>query len=267
MTASPIGRTSETRNGWSLINSNHQTFFACFLLTETMAPSTTRKSAPVEAKPPPVAASPRKKGGKRPSMKEKKGNQMKAGAKTPSLTCYSFGDNFSFEAYLFCKDDNNDSFTNGYKRFVDGVVQCDDLTEANFVAYKHRRKPNTNNDILLDSNNYWRKIFLRYVPGGRSTPGSRSEGLLVLKTFLLDRRYSEYPPSDILTMDCTNEEDPHPLDMFFLDQDIIDMLKVDVDEEDLTSQFYSTYPDFARKIWSGAYYPDYARTQLGFPAL
>jgi hypothetical protein len=231
-----------------------------------MGKDSPKKASPAMAKQAPVA-SPRKKDGKRPSMKEKKGNQIKAGVKNPTLTCYSFGDEFSIEAYLYCKDDKNDSFTNGFKRFVDGVIQCDELTEANFVSYKYHRAPNTNNTILLDSNNYWRKVFLRYVPGGTSTHVSRSEGLLALKTFLMDRNYSEYPPTDITTVDCTNEEEPHPLDTFFLDQDIIDIIKVDLEEQDLNSLFYSTYTTFARKIWSGAYYPEYARTQLGFPSL
>ena len=234
-----------------------------------MARDSPKKANPATgvAKAGTVVVSPRKKDGKRPSMKEKKGIQIKAGAKNPTLTCYSFRDEFSIEAYLYCRDDNNDSFTNGFKRFVDGVIQCDELTNANFVAYKYRRTPNSNNTIMLDSNSYWRKIFLRYVPGGRSTPGSRTEGLQVLKTFLMDRNFSEYPPADINTVDCTNEEDTHSLDMFFLDQDIIDIIKVDVDEQDLNSLFYSTYTGFARKLWSGAFYPEYARTELGFPSL
>jgi hypothetical protein len=72
-----------------------------------------------------------------------------------------------------------------------------------------------------------------------------------------------YPPDDILTYDHTNEADPDSLDRFFLDDDIITIVQQDVVKAQQSS-IYSSFPDFARKIWSTNNYPEKAK-QFGFP--
>ena len=106
--------------------------------------------------------------------------------------------------------------------------------------------------------------MLRWVPGELSTKQSRAHGLAVLSKFLNGTDNTKYPGPAIPTLDCTNESDPHALDMFFLDKDIVDIIQRVFDESDLNKDFYSTYKSLALKLWSGENYPEYARG-LGFP--
>lgn len=207
--------------------------------------------------------SPRKRDGKRPSAKELV--KKTQGQRHPILTCYAFHPDLPIEAYLFTKDDNNDAYTWGYKQFIAGHTTSDTLTEANFTAWKFRRTPNSNNVHLVDSRDFRRCIMLRYVPEGISTPASRTEGLAVLRAFLMDRRYSNYPPANIITLDQTNTTDPHALDEFFMDQDIEVFIKEEFDIAELDNEFYTKYPELAKKLWSGIHYPEFA-LQLGFPS-
>jgi hypothetical protein len=185
------------------------------------------------------------------------------------LTVYAFHPVFGFEAYAYCKDANNDGYTNPFKLHAAKKLQPPSLAlrDANFVFYKVRRVPESNNVELLDSSNntYRRCLFIRYVPGdGITTPATRAEGLRVLAAFLKDTTYSRYPPAEITTLDGTNVENPHSLDQFFMDNDIIDFIKTEFAESDLTSDFFERYPDLSRKLWAGQHYPEFARS-LGFP--
>lgn len=214
-------------------------------------------------KPPAAASSPRKKGGTIPTRKDniKTVKQLQAN----TLSCFAFAEEFPIEAYLYCKDDNNDAFCNGYKLFTEGKIDSDELSLANFTTFKVRRVPQSNNEIMKQGTTvYWRNVIVRYVPTGKSTVESRAEGLKVLKEFLMSKENSVYPIDDIKTMDCTKEDNPHSLDSFFLDKDIVEFVKKEVHDEDLNKTFFSKYELFARKIWSGTYYPDFAR-DIGFP--
>jgi hypothetical protein len=214
-------------------------------------------------KPPAAASSPRKKGGKIPTRKD----NVKSVAQllVPTLSCYGFADEFPIEAYLYCRDDNNDAFCNGYKLFAEGKIDSDALSGANFTSFKIRRMPQSNNEIMKQgTTSYWRIVIVRYVLGGNSTAESRAEGLKVLKEFLMSKDNSEYPVADIKTLDCTKVDDPHSLDSFFMDKDIVDIVKKELHEDDLDKSFYLKFETFARKLWSGPNYPDFAR-DIGFP--
>jgi hypothetical protein len=230
-----------------------------------MGPTTPKSKAAANAKPPPPFASPRKKQGKRPPMKELKSSPGTAG-RFPTLSCHAFVSLLPIEAYLYTKDDHNDGFTNGLRKFFNGVTESPELTEIDLRFMKDRRIPNSDNLTLKDSNNWPRKIIIRIFEDRAqiSTPETRQQGLSVIKTFLLSRSNSDFPPTDITTMDLTDEQDPPALDMFLLDQDIETIIKQEFREEDLNEDFYTDYPDLARKLWGGNHYNDFARS-LGFP--
>lgn len=181
----------------------------------------------------------------------------------PSLTCYGFSDELPIEAYLFCKDDNTDAFYHGFKQFADGELDSEYLERINFTSYKARRRPQSNNVIMMQGT-YRRYVLVRHVPAGISTPESRTKGLDTLREFLMSTANSKFPITNINTLDCTDKNNPLALDSFFLDDDIVDLIKTEFDAEDLNKEFYSKFPVLARILWSGPNYPDFAR-DIGFP--
>ena len=109
----------------------------------------------------------------------------------------------------------------------------------------------------------WRKVILRYPEGG-TTPTTREEGLKVAKKFLMDSNFTDYPPSDITTIDATDEDDLPSLDQFFVNLDIKKIMQQELSSDILDCNFFQSYPDFAKKCWSGATNFVYALS-LGFP--
>ena len=61
----------------------------------------------------------------------------------------------------------------------------------------------------------------------------------------------KYASKDVTLIDATNMDDPHSLDHFFMDQDIVEFAKTEFAEDDLNGEFYSKFPEFARKIVGG----------------
>jgi hypothetical protein len=235
-----------------------------------MGPSTKNKHNSTESEKPAAIASPNKKKGKRPTLNDASNRFITS--RNPSLLCYGFGEQFSLEAYLFVKDENNDSFTNGFTKYASKKeIVVPALESAGFVRICNRRIPHCKQDkdhsfLKNTDGGFPRKVMIRLIPNKEdpiSTPETRAEGLQVLKAFLMSDQNTAYPPDDILTYDCTNEADPDSLDTFFLDDEIIAIVKQDV-EDHQQSTIYSDFPDFARKIWSGNNYPEKAK-QFGFP--
>jgi len=181
----------------------------------------------------------------------------------PSLSCYAFTDDLPIEAYLFCKDDKTDAFSNGIKRFVDGELDSAILEDCNFTSYKARRVPQSKNEIMMQGT-FWRRVIVRHLKEGVSTPESRAEGLSKLREFLMSAENSKFPITEITTKDCTDKDNPLALDHFFLDGDIVDFITTEFDESDLNEEFYSRFPALARTLWSGPNYPEFAR-DIGFP--
>ena len=69
---------------------------------------------------------------------------------------------------------------------------------------------------------------------------------------------------DVTLIDGTNVDDPHSLDQFFMDEDIIDIAQLEIAEDDLNSNFYTKFLEFALKLWSGPSYPQFA-SDVVFP--
>ena len=146
-----------------------------------------------------------------------------------------------------------------------GTQISQDLDGANFTAYMYRRQPNSNNQVMHnDGTDFWRMLLIRYPPNGESTAQSRQEGMEALRQFLMDDRFSDFPPSTIGLTDATDEENYTPLDDLFLDSGIKTLMEEDVPVHDLNSNFYASYPDFALKCWGGRFRSPYANI-LGFP--
>ena len=233
-----------------------------------MSAKSDRSGGTGSSKPPPASGrtpgkSPPRKGGKIPTRKDNV--KLFPGSQKPTLTCYGFHAELPIEAYLYCKDDSSDGYLNGYKKFADGKDDSDELAAANFTSYKSRRVPGSANAVMTNgTTTYWRVVLLRYVPDGVSTKETRAHGLAVLSAYLKTKKNSDWPPTDIITVDNTNEENPHSLDMFFMDNDIVEIVQREFAEEYLNQEFYSTYNSFALKLWSGTNYPEFAR-KLGFP--
>ncbi len=183
----------------------------------------------------------------------------------PHISVYAFHPILPIEAYLYIRDQQNDVFVNGYKKFCDKNLDDDELTKANFTKCLNRRVPNTNNQIMLsEPKKFFRKVMIRYVADGTSTKETRQHGLRVIENFLKSDKNTDYVLDSIPTVDCTDESDPPSLDSFLLDKDIEEIIRNVFEESELNKDFYSKYKSVALKLWSGTYYSDFAR-QLGFP--
>ena len=87
----------------------------------------------------------------------------------PTLTVYGFHENIDVEAYLFCKDDQNDGYTWGYKEYCANTLKIEALTESNFTGWKYCHIPGTDNEHRKDKKDFWRCVIVQYVPEGVST--------------------------------------------------------------------------------------------------
>lgn len=233
-----------------------QPYYYFFYLSMAKSPTKPSGGKPLKA------ASPGRRKGKPVSLKEKLLNSSKA---VPTLEVYAMHHVTNLELYLFQVGKGRDGFLYGFKDYSEGKKICAPLEDANFTGLWNRRDIDSVNDIMKDDKGYFRKVIVRHPAEGSSTPETRAEGLRVLKEVLLTKVLSEYPPETIDTFDATREEDPHAMDLFLQDKDIIDVVKKQIDEEDLNTSFYVNFTDCAKKLWSGNNVPAFAREQLGFP--
>jgi hypothetical protein len=186
------------------------------------------------------------------------------------LTLYTinFGPPFAFEIYFYEKNGSEDGFTNGVTKYMRGnETDVHELFDnANFTEALSRRVPGSNDIVAKSSEtNYDRRIFMRYPPDAESTPATRSTGLLALKSFLQDARFSRYPPAQIETLDLTDYENvrPTPMDDYMMNGDIKDVLLHACDAADLNESFKDTWPETAKCIWQSSNVGEFGRA-LGF---
>lgn len=185
-----------------------------------------------------------------------------------AITTYAFHPTFKVEAYLYTISDQDDGFLDGYKKYLEGVqgYECDYMEAANFCYIWNRRIPNTRDEVMTNNKNtFWRRIMIRYLTDDQeSTAETRLHGAETLRRFLMDPRYTNFPPKAITIFDGTNEENPVALDEFFMDDKIEYMMRMDLDVSELDQDFYKKYSKFADKIWS---YPAMSRFagKYGFP--
>lgn len=205
-----------------------------------------------------ASKSPRKKTNFRP------GNSV-VDAEYPRITSYAFHTDIQYEAYIYAKDDHNDGYLHSYTKASTNAGLPQDLRDAGFTVYQRRRIPGTSNEVMKQKNKptFDRIVILRTVES-TSTPATRQEGLNVLRAHFLDPDNSRFPPSSIYIVDNVTKNNISALDTFFLDAFIDHVIQEMYDEDDINSDFYSAYPELAKKLWSGSHYSEFARA-LGFP--
>jgi hypothetical protein len=183
-----------------------------------------------------------------------------------NISCINFAEEFPFEVYIFEKAEGDDGFLNGVRKYMRGDedqvhAQFD---EANFTQVLDRREAGSNDKKMTnDSNNYDRKIIMRYPRKGKSTTETRQKGLKAFKAFLMDSRFMMYPPDKIESFDLTNHEEPIPMDSIMMNEDIKNAVVHAVAEEELTSDFKDNYPDLADCMWQSAHVGIFGQS-LGF---
>lgn len=236
----------------------------------TLPPASMPASASVNNTTP-VKLPPAKKARGSPKKKKKTripNKQDKKGKHVVTLTVQAFQEPFAFEAFSYTCAENVDAYTFGCKKYLDGNFNeliSADLDNANFVKYVYRRVPRSNNDrATSQGTKFWRCLMIRYPKEEETNATTRQQGLEALSAFLRDSRFTQYPPTEILLNDATDETAFPALDEFFLDSDIKDFVIEDVQAELRTPTFFNEWTDFARSIWAGPYYSDFARS-LGYP--
>ena len=214
-------------------------------------------------KPASKPASP-KKAGQVPNMrKQLLGKKEKP---VPTISAYGFEDPLAVEAYEYTITDTKPGFIHRYRLWAKGDLEVEALTAANFNNTKVQRDMSKrDNEPLLDGEGYSRVWLVRYPPGGESTADTRKEGLQILKTFFMSKIATDYPPKSIQLVDKTTDV-PNVLDMFFLDNDIEEIIKVSFEITELEQEFYRKYPICANMIYTENEPSLYAKEHLGFPS-
>jgi hypothetical protein len=185
-----------------------------------------------------------------------------------TISSLGFGEPFSFEIYLYEKGLEDDAFTYGLSKYIRGNEEevHEIMDTLNFTQVLSRRVPMSDDVIAKNnSNSYDRLLFLRYPQDGVSTSTTRAAGMLGLKNFLMDKRFTKYPPTFIETVDLSDYDTTNPtsMDHYLLNKDIEQLLKQDLDELVLDDDFKKEFPDVAKLIWTGKHVGDFGRT-LGF---
>lgn len=200
--------------------------------------------------------------------KAKKAVPMRKKKQVLTIKCINFGPPFTFELYYYEKNSTEDGFTNGIVKYIRGNEQDvhEEFDNANFTQALQRRVA-LSADIVAKNpeNNYDRKVFLRYPPDGESTPATRATGLLAMRSFLQDSRFSRYPPATIEMLDVTNfdSEKPAAMDEYIMNCDIQSLVVHDVQDTDLKSNFKAEFPECANCIWKSENVGDFGQS-LGF---
>lgn len=183
-----------------------------------------------------------------------------------NISCINFAEEFPFELYIFEKSEGDDGFLNGVRKYMRDANEekHSKFDEANFVQLLDRREPGSNDKKLKNySNDYDRKMILRYPREAESTEKTRQNGLKALKEFLMDSRFMMYPPEQIETFDLTDHEKPIAMDSMMMNSDIKDVIMHAIAEEELDSDFKENYPDLASCIWQGKHVGIFGES-LGF---
>lgn len=165
---------------------------------------------------------------------------------------------------IYERTDGEDGYLHFICQFTQGERENDVLEKLGINRLVPRRKPDTNNEIMLGvKKGYWRQIIVRYADEP-STPETRKETLDQLKTFFLDLNFTKYPPPMIDTIDLTDLDNTTSLDNLFLDDDIQTLMKEDLEEEDLNGNFTRNFTEVAKICWKYDHVSQWARS-LGFP--
>ena len=181
-----------------------------------------------------------------------------------TIICLGYAKELGCEIYLMTRG-SGDAYYQGVVKYMKGEFpgQSHELfDECDFFKVCTRRMPRSSNETM--TNGGYRRVVLIRFPEGGSTTETRQQGMEALKSFLMDSRFSQYPPREIETSDQTDESKPPSLDDYFTDEDIKLLMEQLFNEELLTSDFADVFPTFAKHCWAGKNVSDWARS-IGFP--
>ena len=180
------------------------------------------------------------------------------------LSCWGFPP-LCIEAYVYRKGTDRDGYGNHYRKCVDGDEQCKELDEAGFAQYFTRRISKEQNIPLVGADEWACFVYVRWVPGmNPSTTQTRVEGLSFFRKYLMDNRYSRYPPNDIMTMDLTDVVQPRGMDHLFLDEHIMLFIKDLFQPSIANERFFTEHNVIAKLFFGSAPYPPEATMLYGF---
>jgi hypothetical protein len=204
-----------------------------------------------------------KKSKKTPNMRKKLFQKKEA-----TIHVVVFEDPIALEVYNYTLTESKAGFINNYRKWSKGEIQFEDLTEANFIGLKIRRNNEINgNETLSGSDGYSRWWMIWYPLENESTPDTRKEGLRVINNFFMSKKGTDFPPRDIKLVDDTDGDVPAVLEMFFMDDDIEEILQTSFKLTEMNDNFYEKYTTFAKNIYSKQDPSHFAKLILGFPSL
>jgi hypothetical protein len=106
-----------------------------------------------------------KKSKKTPNMREKLLQK-----KEETIHVVGFEDPIALKVYNYTLTESKAGFINNYRKWSEGEIQFEDLTEANLIGLKIRRNNEINrNETLSGSDGYSRWWMIRYAPENEST--------------------------------------------------------------------------------------------------
>ena len=200
-----------------------------------------------------------------PSPRKKKINKDFA-KKGLRLQVRAFPAPLSIEVYTFKKSNGDDAYFNGLMKYVKQGPGTRDSHAGIDSMHFHRpyfvRVPDSDDETAMNTTGYAKRMMVNYA-NECSTPEGRLIGLNIVKDFLMSPVYSLYPATSIILEDLTDVDNYASLDDYFMDADIEYLLREAIDEKDLNSDFFETFPHFASHCWAGAHRSCFAQS-LGF---
>lgn len=156
--------------------------------------------------------------------------------------------------------------TDAYNHAIFDLIKRGMLNDRGFFANGSMRLNNISNTAQLNaSNQYPRRIFLRFTPAGQ-TRAIRREGQIILRDILMAPENNQFGSSfTALDEDDFTTTPMACADTMILDAGIVDGIFTCFPGAD--NRWFNAYPDFARSFFTSidGRYPRCAITRLGYP--
>lgn len=171
----------------------------------------------------------------------------------------------NYEIYFGIKDILNDCYMN---HLYTAIEEDPFWRNLGFILIARRRTSVDNDDFMVNSSDsYPRKVALRYVEDGVSTPESRTHILGLIRDFCMREENNRFSYKYIVDefSDLTPENDDHYkcLDSYLQNVAILNVIRGLY--EDAGPNWYNNNVEEAQLYWSGPTYPNMAIAELGYP--